>query len=75
LTWAIISISLLTACTNFINAQRSSTKTTFIERVKTITQTLNSPNSDIIFNLLREEAWRIRVSVQAWRRNGLRWIF
>jgi len=60
LTWAVISISLLTACTNCINAQRSSTKTTFTERVKTITQTLISQNSESIFNLLREEAWSLK---------------
>lgn len=41
LTWAVISISLLFASTNFINAQRSSTKAAFIERVKMLLQTQN----------------------------------
>ena len=60
LTWAVISISLLFASTNFINAQRSSTKATFIERVKTLLQTQNPQNSDSIFNILREEAWSLK---------------
>jgi hypothetical protein len=60
LTWAVISISLLFASTNFINAQRSSTKAAFIERVKTLLQTQNPQNSDSIFNILREEAWSLK---------------
>lgn len=60
LTWAVIIISLLTASTNCINAQRSSSKAAFIERVNTIIQTQNSQNSDSIFNVLREEAWSLK---------------
>lgn len=60
LTWAVIIISLLTAATNCINAQRSSSKAAFIERVNTIIQTQNSQNSDSIFNVLREEAWSLK---------------
>ena len=60
MTWAVIIISLLTASTNCINAQRSSSKAAFIERVNTIIQTQNSQNSDSIFNVLREEAWSLK---------------
>lgn len=60
MTWAVIIISLLTAATNCINAQRSSSKAAFIERVNTIIQTQNSQNSDSIFNVLREEAWSLK---------------
>ena len=60
LTWAVIIISLLTACTNCINAQQSNSKAAFIERVNTIIQTQNSQNSDSIFNVLREEAWSLK---------------
>jgi hypothetical protein len=62
LTWALISISLLSTCVNFMHAQRSNTKAVFIERINASLDPQNNKNSDSIYNILREEAWALKAS-------------
>jgi len=58
--WAITSISLLSVCTNWINAQKATTRDAFIEKINASLDNQNTQNSDSIFNKLRNEAWSLK---------------
>lgn len=55
----VTSICLLTAFTNRINVQPISTKTSSIERVKSVIQNQKGQNFDSILNVLKEEPWSL----------------
>tara|TARA_B110000967_G_scaffold62821_1_gene64605 strand:+ start:6336 stop:8168 length:1833 start_codon:yes stop_codon:yes gene_type:complete len=58
--WVLTSISLLGVCGNCINAQKTTTRSAFIERINTAFDTQNTQNSDSLFNVLKEEAWSLK---------------
>lgn len=58
--WAVITVSILCSCANYINAQEVRSKSAFINRVQSALQTQKGQNSDSIFNILKEEAWILK---------------